>query len=609
VQTPVEIYQTRQQSFDRQQREQLRASQRLSNYRLVVFLLGLVGGSLLYYYVNQASGIAGLLIALALFILLAVRHSRMRGEQQLSQAHCELNRRGLARLSGEWITFPDKGTEFLEEDHPYATDLDLFGQASFFQWINSAQTPLGRAALSEWLLRPPEELAEIRERQQAIQELAPHLDWRQRLQAEGMLAADQFAPVQPLLNWAKSSEPVLTAEIRLAVRLLPPLSILTTALYAWHLFPFWQVPALLAAMQALLLWLNNQQRTKVFTAVSRHAADLETYSRMLQQFAELAVSSSWLTAKQQQLKNKTGLSASQQIHRLSRIVDLIQNRRHMLFLPVNILTLWDYQCLIALEGWKQQSGKLLRTWLEVLGEVEALSSLANIHFDHPDWAMPQIMEPAPQRGDTGGLTARGMGHALLGAARVVNDFVLQAPSRIILITGSNMSGKSTFLRTVGSNLMLAYAGAPVCAADFRCSRLHLWSCMRVSDNLQQSVSSFYAELLRIKRIVAATKNDPPVCFLLDEIFKGTNSEDRHQGARALISQLQRDGAFGLVSTHDLELGRLEQDSRGRIKNFHFREYYENDEIHFDYKLRPGVSTTRNALHLIRLAGIELDTGF
>ncbi|MGI6357904.1 MAG: MutS family DNA mismatch repair protein [Bacillota bacterium] len=277
-----------------------------------------------------------------------------------------------------------------------------------------------------------------------------------------------------------------------------------------------------------------------------------------------------------------------------------------MFFLVNVLTLWDYQCLFALEDWRQESGQRLRTWLQVLAEVEALSSLANIRFEHPEWAMPQIISERGQpAAGSDVLHAENMGHPLLQQP-VTNHFSLGSSAQIALITGSNMSGKSTFLRTVGCNLVLAYAGAPVCASGFRCSLFHLWTCMRVSDNLEQSISSFYAEVLRIKRIAAAAKNQQQVFFLLDEIFKGTNSQDRHIGARALISQLQRDGAYGLVSTHDLELGDLQAASNGKITNYHFREYYENSQIRFDYRLRAGISTTRNALYLIRMAGIELE---
>jgi DNA mismatch repair ATPase MutS len=252
-----------------------------------------------------------------------------------------------------------------------------------------------------------------------------------------------------------------------------------------------------------------------------------------------------------------------------------------------------------LEAWKEQAGRSLNTWLQALGDFEALASLAVIAHDYPNWCIPEVEETPPY------LKASQMGHPLLTEDRVCNDLAILPQAGILLITGSNMSGKSTLLRTAGVNLVLAYAGAPVCAAAFRCSLMRIYTCMRVNDNLEQSISSFYAELLRIKMIVAAAKQATrPVFFLLDEVFKGTNSQDRHTGAKILIKQLKRLGAVGLVSTHDLELAELAAESKGII-NYHFREYYQNDRIHFDYKLRPGVSTTRNALYLIKLAGIDI----
>ena len=204
------------------------------------------------------------------------------------------------------------------------------------------------------------------------------------------------------------------------------------------------------------------------------------------------------------------------------------------------------------------------------------------------------------------MSAVDLGHPLLSEKRVYNDVSIKDPSNILLITGSNMSGKSTFLRTIGINLILSYTGAPVCAKAFSASIMEIYTCMRISDNLEESISSFYAELIRIKMIVSASKEGKQIFFLLDEIFKGTNSLDRHTGAKILIKQLQSCGAVGLVSTHDLELGELEKESAEKVKNYHFREYYKNDEIHFDYKLRPGVSTTRNALYLIKMAGLDIN---
>jgi DNA mismatch repair ATPase MutS len=229
--------------------------------------------------------------------------------------------------------------------------------------------------------------------------------------------------------------------------------------------------------------------------------------------------------------------------------------------------------------------------------LEALASLSIIAFDNADWAQPEFIT------DKLAVNASELAHPLLPKSRVSNDAQLGLPHSILLITGSNMSGKSTYLRTIGLNLVLAYAGAPVCAKSFSCSIMNIYTCMRISDNLEKNISSFYAEIIRIKKIVSAAKKGERVFFLMDEIFKGTNSFDRHLGAETLVNMLSRQNAVGLVSTHDLELGELEEQNP-KVKNYHFLEHYKNNEICFDYRLRPGVSTTRNAIYLMKLAGIE-----
>ena len=249
----------------------------------------------------------------------------------------------------------------------------------------------------------------------------------------------------------------------------------------------------------------------------------------------------------------------------------------MYYLPINILTLWDYQCLINLQRFKKASGASLKSWLEVIGEMEALNSLSTIAYEHSDWAMPKFQAGSPI------FKAKNLGHPLLGSNRVYNDVHIEKSQNILLITGSNMSGKSTLLRTTGINLVLAYAGAPVCAENFYCSIMDIYTCMRTSDNLEKNISSFYAELLRIKKLVTATENKAPIFFLLDEIFKGTNSIDRHTGAKVLVSKLSTENALGFVSTHDLELGDIENTNK-KVKNYHLKEYYKDDKLYFDYKL-------------------------
>jgi DNA mismatch repair ATPase MutS len=615
VKDPQIIYKRRIKGYEKLQTKQKSAANRLSNNRLITAILGVVISYLLYQNVSSSIGIAAGLFTIILFGYLAIQHKHVRTQLKYAEILSGLNHKGLKRLTGAWVTFPDSGAEFKEEEHPYASDLDLFGQASFFQWMNAAQSPLGRETLKNVLRHPPKYRQEIRERQEAVIELAAKLSWRQRFEAEGVFVSDTYQPNEPLLEWVEQThEEYLQPAVKLGMRVLPAVTLLMVLLYALQLSVPWQVPVLLVGIQILLLRVYGKERSKTLSMVRRYEASLKTYAEMLKHLEKQNFNSEWLEKRQRVLLDEHGHPAYKQIQRLSKLVEWISNRENAMFMLINILILWDYQCMIELEAWKKKSGRLLKTWLEVIAEVEALSSLSNIRFDQPEWVMPQIQEDlsyttvvsSKTSEALNGLSAINMGHPLLTKGRVANDFNLRKPSGIGLITGSNMSGKSTFLRTVGSNLILAYTGAPVCAEQFSCSLMNLWTCMRVSDNLEQSISSFYAEILRIKKIVHAAKNDKPVFFLLDEIFKGTNSHDRHQGAIALINQLQKEGALGLVSTHDLELGELERESKGQIRNYHFREYYENQEIRFDYKLRTGISTTRNALYLIKLAGIEMD---
>jgi len=308
----------------------------------------------------------------------------------------------------------------------------------------------------------------------------------------------------------------------------------------------------------------------------------------------------YLNKLKTRLVDSSGENTIIRLKQLEVLVERILNRNNAMFIPFNILFLWDYQCLIGLEQWKEKHGSLIEGWIQVIGEVETLSSLANIGYDYPKWVFPSITPKSSI------LYGKSIGHPLLTNKRINNDINIEDPSRILLITGSNMSGKSTFLRTIGVNLILAYAGAPVCAEYIRCSIMSIYTCIRINDNLEKGISSFYSELLKIKSIVEATKEDRQVFFMLDEIFKGTNSHDRHLGAKYLIKQLYKNKAIGLVSTHDLELGVLEKESNGKIRNYHFQESYENNEISFDYILRSGISTTRNAMYLMKMAGVEVE---
>ena len=572
---------------------------RLSNVRLISFIAGC--GLAIVLYVNQRStlGLGMAIFTVVSFAALVLWHQNLRTRQNYIRALYEGHDKALKRLAGEWKSFSDNGEDFKDSAHPYSEDLDLFGTGSLFQWVNTAKTFCGREKLKEALIGPPVEVETIRKKQEAIKELARNLAWRHRFMAEAGMTKRPMNSPTTIIEWAKTYDPTY---LRLGVIILSrALPIITCTFLLYYLLTAkvsFLIPLTGLLIQMIILFVGKQ-RGKALNAVYSYKDSIKVYEKMLERFEKRTFQSDHLRALKKGLYDRDGKSATEQIRKLSGLAELIANRSNSMFLVINILTLWDIQCMIALESWKEKSGRSIGHWVDTVAELEALSSLAIIHMDHPTWGFPEITA------EGSGIKSVKMGHPLLGNS-VCNDLSMEKGSGILLITGSNMSGKSTLLRTVGINLVLAYAGAPVCAQRFSCSMLRIYTCMRVSDNLGENISSFYAELLRIKQIVSASKTETKIFFLLDEIFKGTNSQDRHAGAKVLIRQLSKAGAMGMVSTHDLELGDMERESDRKIRNYHFREYYKNDEIQFDYKLRPGISTTRNAMYLIKMAGIDVE---
>lgn len=571
---------------------------RLSNLRLLTFLVGCGLAVFFYRYGKVSLCIASVLLTLLLFSVQVFWHQNLKKYLNYFRVLADNYDQALRRLAGEWPNFSDTGEDFLDPAHAYAEDLDILGSGSLFQWITTAKTFKGREALKSLLTRPPEDIETIIKRQETIRELAQNLAWRQRFLAEARMAKQPLNSPAKIIEWSKSYDAsYLRLRVRILARALPVITISFLLIYLLTSKVSVVYPVIGIVLQSLILFLGKE-RGNALNAVYAYKESLRIYEKLLERLEKRTFRSEYLLKLQKGLRDRDGKPAFEQIRKLSGLADLIANRENVMFLIINILTLWDIQCMISLESWKEKSGRFLGNWLETVAELEALNSLAIIAADHPDWAVPVITA------DKTGISAHRIGHPLVNGA-VCNDLSLEKDSGILLITGSNMSGKSTLLRTAGINLVLTYAGAPVFAQRFSCSIFRIYTCMRVSDNLGEKISSFYAELLRIKQIVSAAKTDSHIFFLLDEIFKGTNSQDRHDGAKLLIRQLSKAGAMGMVSTHDLELGDLEQESGRRIRNYHFREYYQDEEIQFDYKLRPGISTTRNAMYLIKMAGIEV----
>lgn len=572
---------------------------RLSNIRLAVFIAGVALIIFLCIYELYYFAAAGFVIWVGFFLYLIVLHTKIINNRDYANVLSNINSDSLKRINGEWVLFEDIGEDFSDNEHNYSNDLDIFGKGSLFQWINTAKTYYGRKALYSYLAEGPDNQETIFKRQHAIFELADKTAWRQRFQTEALMASKAMKNPDTIVNWAeKFNDKYTSKQILWFVRLLPIFTCVSFLVsFSTTTLPLY-APLTLLLVQFVLLRIGRKERINALSIAAGYRDDIKVYSNMIQRMEKQKFKSPLLFEMIESMTNVQGKCASYGIEKLSKIVSYISLRHSDFYLIFNLFSLWDYQNMVSLERWKAFTGINLKNWFTAIGKFEALSSLALIKHDHPQWAAPEILDQGQE------FEAREMGHPLLGKDRVYNDLDILKPSKVILITGSNMSGKSTLLRTSGINLVLAYAGAPVCAEYFKCSIMNIYTCMRISDNLGKNISSFYAELLRIKTIVRAALKGESVFFLLDEIFKGTNSKDRHEGARVLIKKLGTTNSIGLVSTHDLELCDLEK-SNGVVRNFHFREYYKDDKIYFDYKLRPGASDTRNAVYLMRMAGLDI----
>jgi len=571
----------------------------ISLLRLIVFISGL--GFTIFFFMQAAYylSLIVLITASLAFISLAIKHNKIKHNKIRCTILCAINENSLKRLNNNWKDFSDNGEDFIDEDHNYSKDLDIFGDSSLFQWINTCITYLGRQKLKDTLSKPIYKIDEIHKRQDAIKELGENISWTQRFAAEAILSENKNHNPEELFQWAEDkNEFFLKPLVIVVIRILP---IITLSLLASSfIFPSisYRIFLLAIVLHIILLLVGHQDVSRNLDTVYKYKDTILIYNNLLKHVEKKRFSSEYLITLKEKLINKDGIMASFQIKKLANLVTIISDRKNIYYLPINILTLWDYQCLINLQRFKKDSGASLKTWLDVIGELESLNSLSTIAYEHSDWVMPKFQAGPPI------FDAKNLGHPLLGNARVYNDIHIEQSQNVLLITGSNMSGKSTLLRSTGINLVLAYAGAPVCSRSFNCSIMDIYTCMRTSDNLEKNISSFYAELLRIKKLVTATENESPIFFLLDEIFKGTNSIDRHTGAKVLVAKLSTENALGFVSTHDLELGDIENTNK-KVKNYHLKEYYKDDKLYFDYKLRVGVSTTRNALYLMKMAGLKI----
>ncbi|MFW5981179.1 MAG: MutS-related protein [bacterium] len=596
-------YLERKKNYKKISEKQERSINIISSIRLLVFVSGISFSVALFFMQEYIYSISIVTITLFLFLFLVIKHEGLKKKNEFICHLINVNQVSLDRLSGSWVDFPDTGEEYINEKHPYSIDLDIFGKGSVFQWINTTNTYLGREKLKKTLTNPLNNIKKIRARQKAIIELSKKLDWRQHFQVESILNIEKLRNPSNLLKWSEDINSLIDKKYIVAIiRTLPIITIISLIAFFLNLIPI-SVFLILILINIIINFLSYGKINRAFEVTSVFKNRIATYQRLLKKIEEEEFESKYLSDMKFTLINARRNLASVQINELKELVDRMDLRYNALFhFIINSLFLWDYQNIISLNKWKRSSGKLLRNWLNIIAEFEELSSLALVKFDNPEWAMPQLLEKPFV------FSSQNLGHPLLHKnERICNNIRFEGAGNILIITGSNMSGKSTLLRTVGINLILAYSGAPVCAQSMECSIMDIYSSMRVNDNLEKSISSFYAELLKIKMIIEAAKKEKPMLFLIDEIFRGTNSKDRHIGAKNVIKNLSRESVMGLVSTHDLELGNLEKVKGLQINNYHFKESYTDDgEMKFNYKLYPGVSTSSNAIYLMKMIGIDVD---
>lgn len=563
--------------------------------RGILFLF--IAFSLVYYY--QSTDAIWLIIAgtsAAGFLWLVHLHSKRNELAEHNEMLALINLEECKRKQLDLHEF-NSGEQYLTQNHPYAADLDIFGQHSIFQSLNRSSIPDSERLLARWLSHKSEK-AEIFNRQECAIELAKDPDWYQSFQALVKIALNKKKKKAPavsasdLLNWAGETDKK-DSKFRIAVAIISNLiTIAVIALITFTTLSINWLYTVLAINGLILSWIVRKLSTQI-KGIDKALYLIMSYQHAIQHILKQDFNSPKLSKIHSTLKNN---NAEKAINELAAITQKIDSRSNMFYAILDVVFLPDAYLSRSISLWREKYQADIAVWLQVIHETECLISIAGFSAVNENFSFPVILDSAE-------INAVGLGHPLIAEnKRVCNSYHIAGKGHLDIITGSNMSGKSTFQRTLGVNLVLAYTGAPVCAQQFSAGIFSVFTSMRTKDNLEENTSSFYAELKRIKQLLDLTKDKDPVFYLLDEILKGTNSEDRHKGAIALATQLSESSAMGLISTHDLLLGK-ETASNPKIRNFSFNSEIDGNRIVFDYLLTEGICKSFNASQLMKNMGI------
>ena len=576
-----------------------RSDERLSYARLIVFAAGAIilvaawRGWLPPWW-SALPGVA--------FLMLVVRHDRIIRARDAAARAIGLYERGLSRIEDRWAGGGEQGERFSDAGHPYANDLDVFGSASLFELLSSARTRAGEETLAAWLLAPAG-IAEVSERQAAVADLTDRLDLREAISLAGS-EVRAGVHTDALIAWAEAPAELGNRWLRPAAIALTIAAIATASVW---LITGNSAPFVLTILLEIAFSMPLRRRImKALHGADQAARDLDVLAIVLARIERESFTAPRLVSLQRSLTDtdaRRRIAASVSIHRLHWLVELHDWQHNAIFAALAAAVLWGTHLALSIETWRRAHGRHVREWLRISGEFEALASFSAYRYEHPEDPFPELIDDR-QRPPL--FEGSRLGHPLIPAARMIrNDVELGTGTQLLVVSGSNMSGKSTLLRTVGVNAVLAFAGAPVRAERLRISPLRIGATLRIQDSLQEGRSRFYAEISRIREVADLAAGPTPALFLLDELLHGTNSHDRRIGAEAIVRGLVDHGAIGLVTTHDLALAQVADALAPRGANVHFQDTLENGRMHFDYRMRPGVVQKSNALELMRSVGLQV----
>lgn len=571
-------------------------SKLFSTIRVTVFLVFIIA---IVYQLNERALQPAILLTLLLIIVLAGLikfHNKIKAQLEMATNLVRLSTIELERLDGNYENF-QTGKAFSDDTHPYSSDLDFFGQKSIFQLLNQTTSFFGKQKLAQWLLAVPEK-AETLKRQEAAKELRKNQEWCLKYRATGIEEHIKEKEFSSFKNWLHQ-KPVLLGNkfLKWAIIIIPTFVLLISVGAFLFDYTLWaNFPFLLTS--GILLGKQHKYASQTVNSTYKALTTLQVLGKQLAVLEQSSFSSDYMN----EIKNAvaSNQAAGVEINKLHKLLDHLQARNGTMHPIINIPFLLDIRWLIKLEEWRKQNAKHIENWFESLATTECIVSLSGLYFNHPNWVTPSFSDTAYY------FEAKELTHPMLGNEGVVNSFFFEGKGNTNLITGPNMAGKSTFLRTVATSYVLAQVGAPVKAKEFIVNpKMKIFTAMRVKDNLSESVSSFYAELERIKQLIEKVKAGEQCLYFLDEILKGTNSADRHKGAEALIRQLHKLDATGFISTHDLELGELAA-KENFVENFSFESDIKDGQITFDYTIKAGICSSFNACELMRQMGIEVN---